>query len=660
MSELEKLDLGSGDPDEERREKLVELFPEACEDGKIDLEALKRALGDVIDEGDERYTFTWPGKADAIRQSQIPSKATLRPRPEKSVNWDTTKNLYIEGDNLEVLKLLQRAYHGKVKMIYIDPPYNTGHDFVYKDSFGDSVKNYKEQAGLTNQSNAETSGRFHSAWCSMMYPRLKLARELLSDDGVIIASIDESERLDLQAILNETFGENNFAGEIVWKNSSKNDSAYVSMQHEYLLLFVKDKGVNAGEWVQRKDGLQEIYSAFDGFRQRYGNDWKAIHAAALDWYKQFPPSSPVYGSKHYSWMDERGVYFPDNISGPNDGQYVYDVVHPVTGKVCKAPGRGWFCPKDEMKRRISENLIHFGDDETTVPNLKTYLRNTENQSLPSILYKDGRVASKKLAKMFGAKVFSNPKDDEVISQLMTALGVSNDDVVLDFFSGSGTTAESAMRANETSGSRIEWLLVQLPENLDENLKTATGSSKKIVANAISYLDNEGKPHLLTELAEDRIVLAGKIIAAEVEKANLQPSFDEEPKKIPDVGFRVLSLDESCFDESDGTQLLDSVIKEDRSDQDVIMEVMLKWGLEPTLPVEQVEAAGYPCWSVANGELVCCMAEGLSVKALEAIAAISPRRVLILDRVLDDSLKLNASYIFGKGTPEGDEIELRTV
>ena len=326
MTDIEKMDLESENLVGDRLAQLKEIMPEVFTEGGIDFDKLRLELGDEIDEGQERYTFTWPGKMDAIRLAQEPSTLTLRPRKDKSEDWDTTQNLYIEGDNLEVLKLLQRGYHGvrgRIKMIYIDPPYNTGSDFIYRDSRRSSIAEYREQAGLTGQSNAKTDGRFHAKWCNLLYPRLKLARELLTNDGIIVVSIDENERTNLQMLLNEIFGETNFAGEIVWKNSSKNDQAYISMQHEYMLVYVKDKSANPGDWTERKEGLEDIYAAFDGFRAKYGNDWKAIHKAALDWYKQFPPSSPIYGNKHYSWMDERGVYFPADISGPNDGQYVY-------------------------------------------------------------------------------------------------------------------------------------------------------------------------------------------------------------------------------------------------------------------------------------------------------------------------------------------------
>ena len=659
MAEIEKMDLESLDVVDERLERMRELFPEVFSESGIDFEKLRLELGDEVEDGDERYAFTWPGKREAIKQSQTPSTATLRPVKKRSFDWDSTENLYFEGDNLEVLKLLQHAYHGKVKLIYIDPPYNTGGDFIYKDTFGNSVQAYKEQAGLTGQSNAKTDGRFHANWCSMLYPRLKLGRELLASDGIIVVSIDENERTNLQLLMNEVFGETNFAGEIIWKNSSKNDQSYISMQHEYMLVYVKDKSNNPGEWTERKEGLEEIYAAFDRFHAQYGNDWKAIHKAALDWYKQFPQSSPVYASKHYSWMDERGVYFPDNISGPNDGQYVYDVIHPVTGKVCKRPSTGWRYPEAEMKRRIDSGLVHFGDDETTVPNNKTYLKNTEWQSLTSMLYQDGRSASKRLASLFGDKVFSNPKDENVLMKLFAAFGIDEGDIVLDFFSGSGTTGDAAWRYSLQTKKHVRWILVQLPENLEDNLRTATGSNKKITKNAIKYLVEHGRPTLLTELAEERLRLVRESLRTDSNSSQQSIFADED--NAGDLGFRVFALDYSGIMKPRPGELMLDVVDPNRSDLDIVFEMMTKWGLDLSLPVEKANMTSYPCYLVAYGELVCCLSQGLTIDALEAIAEIEPRRVFVLDSILDDSLKLNAIQIFKRVEERtGREVELRTV
>lgn len=667
--QVNQLDTESQNPESTREAQLKELFPEAVTEGTgaIDFDKLRELLGEHINTGKERYAFTWPGKHEAIRQSQTPSTATLRPLKEKSVDWDTTENLYIEGDNLEVLKLLQRSYHGQVDMIYIDPPYNTGNDFVYKDSFGDTIENYREQTGQEHASNPETNGRFHSNWLNMMYPRLRLARELLKSTGILVASIDESERKNLQCILDEIFGEANFAGEIIWKNSSKNDQRYISIQHEYLLIYVKDKNQNTGDWKQRKSGLEEIYNEFNHLHSQYGQDWQTIHEKIREWYRQFPPSDPISSNSHYSWMDEHGVYFPDNISGPNAGQYVYDVIHPITGKVVKMPTTGWRYPESEMNRRISQNLVHFGKDETTVPNNKTYLKDTEYQSIPSILYRDGRVASKRLANLFGGmKVFSNPKDVDVLASLMESFNIDDNGIVMDFFSGSGSIGEAAMRFTlKKNTGKLRWILVQLPENLLTNLQTAKGTNKTITRNAIEYLKKQQRPPYLTDLAEERLRLAGADIRSKQVAA--QPTLEDGEPAYLDTGFRVFALDSSNLksDEYTPGQELDiDLVKRGRTNDDLLFEVMLRWGLDLSLPVETKECNGYEYLSVAEGELVCCMNDGLTLEVIEHIVNTDdkPRRVFIPDHVFGEqnNLKLNIVDTLRRASSEGQEIELRTV
>lgn len=666
---LDQLDTESQNPDSNRAERLRELFPEAITEGTgdIDFDKLRELLGKHVSESRERYAFTWPGKHDAIRQSQTPSTATLRPLKEKSVDWDTTENLYIEGDNLEVLKLLQRSYHGQVDMIYIDPPYNTGNDFVYKDSFGDTIENYREQTGQEHSSNPETNGRFHSNWLNMMYPRLRLAREMLKSTGILVASIDENERKNLQCILDEIFGESNFAGEIIWKNSSKNDQRYISIQHEYLLIYVKDKNQNTGDWKHRKSGLEEIYNEFTHLHNQYGEDWQTIHEKIQEWYRQFPPSDPISSNSHYSWMDEHGVYFPADISGPNAGQYVYDVIHPITGKVVKMPTTGWRYPESEMNRRIAQNLVHFGKDETTVPNNKTYLKDTEYQSIPSILYRDGRVASKSLANLFGGtKVFSNPKDVDVLASLMESFNIDDNGIVMDFFSGSGSIGEAAMRFTlKKNTGKLRWILVQLPENLLTNLQTAKGTNKTITRNAIEYLKKQQRPPYLTDLAEERLRLAGADIRSKQVAA--QPTLEDGEPAYLDTGFRVFALDSSNLKSDEyvpGQELDIDLVKRGRTNDDLLFEVMLRWGLDLSLPVETKECNGYEYLSVAEGELVCCMNEGLTVEVIEHIVNTDdkPRRVFIPDHVFGEqnNLKLNIVDALRRASSEGQEIELRTV
>lgn len=634
--------------------KLKELFPEAFTEGKVDLEALKEVLGEYVDGREERYSFTWNGKSKARMIAQTPSAGTLRPCKDESVDWNTTQNLFIEGDNLEVLKLLQKSYHKKVKMIYIDPPYNTGKDFVYKDNFKDNIRNYKEITGQVDSkgrnlsSNPETSGRYHTDWLNMMYPRLKLARNLLKDSGVIAISIDEKEVHNLKKVCDEVFGEENFAGEIIWKNSSKNDQDYISIQHEYILIYVRDKNINKGNWLEKKEGLDEIYRAFESFQAKHGNDWDEIHKEALAWYKQFPESNPIYSSKHYSWLDEKGVYFASDISGPNHGQYVYDLKHPITGNVCKSPASGWRYPEETMLQRVSDNLVHFGSDESTIPNNKTYLKDTEYQSVTSIRYKDGRVASKNLSKLFGENIFTNPKDSELMFELFKSFEVSGDDLVLDFFAGSATTAESIFKLNQAIDAQCKFILVQFPEDLKETLKTATGGSKATIKRAIQYLEVKQLPLNVCEIGKLRISLLKEKIK------------EENPDYQGDLGFKIFKLDstnikpwDADFDTLDQTFLEKMIgnIKPDRTERDVLYEVLLKYGLDLTLPITEHSIAGHKVFDIGMGALMICLSDDISLEVVEGIAKLKEElnpeimRVVFKDSgFANDVVKTNAVQI----------------
>ncbi|MBS1773050.1 MAG: site-specific DNA-methyltransferase [Bacteroidetes bacterium] len=655
----DKLDMMSPDGAQNNIDKIAALFPncvtETAEGKAIDFDLLKQELsGQIVEGTKERYRLEWPGKREAIVTANLPTTKTLRPVREDSVDFDTTENLYIEGDNLEVLKLLQESYLGKIKMIYIDPPYNTGKDFVYKDNFTQDADEFKEDSGQVDEYNQrlvvnpETSGRYHSDWLTMMYPRIKLARNLLTQDGLIAISIDEKEVHNLRKLCDDVFGENNFAGEIIWKNSSKNDQDYISIQHEYILVYVRDKGTNKGSWLEKKEGLDEIYKAFNGFKKEFGEDWEAIHKAALDWYKQFPESNPIYSSKHYSWMDETGVYFPDNISGPNHGQYVYDVTHPKTGKVCKPPASGWRYPESTMIQRIKDGLVHFGKDHTTVPNNKTYLRNTEFQSLTSIRYKDGRVASKNLARLFGENLFTNPKDPDLLCELFKSFRVEKDDIVLDFFSGSGTTGEAVLKLNALAGSTCRYIIVQIPENLEDTLKTATGGGKATVQRAIDFLQRQEKPLNICELAKERIQLS----AAKIK---------EDTKADIDYGFRVYRIDESNMqdvyyrpqDYQQGKlELFADNVKEGRTADDLLAQVMLDWGLPLSLGIEQLSIAKKQVFKVAENSLMACFDKGLDEAFAKELANHKPLRVVFRDASFkDDTAKENVRQLLKQLSPD---------
>lgn len=674
---LKHLDLNSVDGAQLNLDALYQIAPSAFTEvrddktgetvRKVNFEVLRRLLGDNATDGDgEMYQFTWVGKNAARAEAAAPTTKTLRPVVKDSVDWDTTKNVYIEGDNLEVLKLLQRSYLGKVKMIYIDPPYNTGNDFVYHDDYARTAVEEDLEAGNVDElgnrfrKNTDTNGKFHSDWCSMIYSRLLVARSLLTDDGVVFISIDENEVENLRKICDEVMGASNFGGEIVWKNSSKNDQAYITMQHEYILCYVKNKAVNLGNWVEYKDGLDDIFKAFDGFRSQYGNDWEAIHRAALEWYKQFPESNPIFGSKHYSWMDERGVYFPDNISGPNFGQYRYDVLHPITGKVVKEPASGWRYPQTTMEERIKQGLVHFGKDETTVPNNKTYLANTITQSLTSIKYKDGRVASKYLTSLMDANVFNNPKDTSILTLLMKAIGIIDDDIVLDFFSGSASTGEAVLDLANQDVAHARFILVQIAENLDASLEKATGGAKTILKNAIELCNKLEKPHTIPELAKERIRRAGKKIKAD----------NPLTTQRLDTGFRVYRLDESNYEnvslspkeyKQDQLDLFTNNIKPDRTDLDLLYGAMLAWGVRLDLPLQTETVDGCTVYIVNEGDLVACFSEGITDKVVAAMADKSPLRVLFRDTCFkEDAQKINIYEQFKQALGWADDDAFKNI
>ena len=645
--EIEKLSLGSEDLVEDRLEQMRKLVPEAFSEGGVDFHKLRLLLGDEVDEGDERYAFTWPGKADAIRQSQTTSHATLRPCVEKSRgrggedgSFDSG-NVYIEGDNLEVLKLMQRAYHGKVKFIYIDPPYNTGHDFVYHDKFGDTVENYREQTGQTSQSNPETSGRFHSDWCSMMYPRLKLARELLSNRGAICISIDDNEVVALRAICNEIFGESGFVAQIPRQSraSVQNDTD-ISVNHEYILIYAKTrrsanrrlKESNASEW--------------------YRAESFACYPKALDPSRYDNPDN-----------DPRGPWKADPFDAPNvRPNLTYPIVNPDTGEQHLPPrGRCWRTEPAKYQALLAENRIVFGKNGKGRPQLKVFYEEkkafgeVDNTWWDASRISVNSSASKALAEMFdGALPFDTPKPVDLIENLIRlVLPEDEENVVFDFFSGSASTAHAAMLMNFKEKRKLKFIMVQLPEKPDES----TGAGK----NAAKLCEAINQPKTICTVAEERIRRAGKRISEEVEEENRQLKLGEEPKRLPDIGFRVFRLDDSGIERPRDGQLLIDRRKPGRSDLDIIFEAMLRWGYELTYPVEETEFAGYPCYSVAAGDLVCCMQPGLTTDALEAIAASQPRRVLMMDSAIDDTTKLNALAIFRRVEERAQQkIELRTV
>ncbi len=559
---------------------LKKHFPN-CFDGDdnfIQEKMLEVVKSSEIELSKESYSLNWLGKSYARLLTNLPPKTLLHEDKEHNqleANKDS-QNLLLKGDNLEVLKHMVNAYSEKVKMIYIDPPYNTGSDgFVYNDDRKFTPQQLSELAGIDFDEAqrildfSEKGSSSHSAWLTFIYPRLYVARHLLKDDGVICISIDENEHSHLKLLCDEIFGEYNFAGEIVWKNSSKNDQAYISVQHEYLLFYVKSKQFNTGAWNEKKEGLDEIFKAFDGFKKKHGNDWDAIHKEALRWYKEFPESNPITNSKHYSWMDERGVYFPDNISKPANGYY-YDILHPITNQPCKKPAGGWRFIEETMTQKIKENRIHFGKDHTVVPNNKTYLKDTKYQSLTSIKFKDGRVASNQLKGLFGKKdIFTNPKDIALLGDILRAIDVKNEDLVLDFFAGSGSTGHSIFNMNLNDNKNRHFICIQLPE--PTKLKTE--------AYKAGY-------ESIFEITKERLQKASEKIKQD------HPDYDG------DLGFKIFETVEDFRVKGEGELTLenhsffDDAVLSDEQYQTLLTTWCAYDGSLLTTPIQDVDLNGY--------------------------------------------------------------------
>lgn len=657
MPEIDKLTLN--DPETQSADivagnvaALQALFPEAFSEGRVDFEVLKQVLGGAVDEREEKYGLNWHGKRRARQIALTPSTGTLLPCPQDSVDWDTTQNLMIEGDNLEVLKLLQKSYAGKVKLIYIDPPYNTGKDFVYPDDFKDSIKNYLEltgqiEGGLKISSNTDSSGRFHTDWLNMIYPRIKLSKRLLKRDGAIFVSCDEAEQSRLRAMMDEIFGQENFVADLVWAAGRKNDSRLISVSHEYIVCYANDKGYlteQKVEWRQRKKGLEEIYSQYEKLKRLHGSDYAAMTLGLKAWYKSLPDGQPAKAHKHYSQIDKRGVYFAADISWPGGGGPKYDVSHPTTKKLVKIPARGWITPDPEkMQSWIADDRVHFGADETSVPCLKAYLTDQEYQAPYSVFYQDGRAASKRLRALMGCDCFDFPKDETVLQEIFGMM-TSESDVIMDFFAGSGTTAHAVMAQNSTDNHKRKFIVVQLPEPLDPENK-----DQKVAAD---LCDELGKPRTIAELTKERIRRAAKATK------------DANPLFSGDTGFRVYKLASSNIRawEPVSADLENTLLAHaehlvaGRTEADVLTELLLKLGLDLCVPIEQKQIAGKLVHSIGAGALIACLSDGITRDVAEELGtgiaawrkALNPAvdtRVVFKDSgFADNDAKLNMAAI----------------
>jgi len=635
---MEKLDpeRDGASPDivEQNVEELKQLFPEIVTEGKVDFDALREILGDYTDEREERYSFTWNGKSRARRLAQTPSTGTLRPCPEESVNWDTTQNLFIEGENLEVLKLLQKSYHRKIKMIYIDPPYNTGGDFIYPDNFRDSIASYLALTGQADEegkklsANPETSGRYHTDWLNMMYPRLKLARNLLRDDGVLFVSIDDNELANLSSLCTEVFGEENHVATFIWeKRLTRENRSVVSNRHDYVLCFARD--VSASD---RAVGLLPM------------------NEAALARYKN-PDNDP------------RGVWTSVPAiaqSGHGTKSQFYTLTTPSGKKLNPPSGSCWRYTEARMAAAIADNRIWFGSDGSGVPRIKKFLEEGRQGLTAESLWwaKDvgtNDTAKRELTTLFDGKaVFDTPKPVGLIRRMLQ-LTTSDDDIVMDFFAGSAVTGEAALRANVEDSTSLSFILVQLPE--------PTAEESEAFQCGYATIAEVGKERIRRVLGNLR--RGSDDQTAEGETPHVSLLADEHPQSPItdqanlDLGFKVLKLDTSNVREWDVERedvegaLLSSVenVKSDRSEADVLYELLLKFGLDLAVPMEKREIAGKTVHVIGAGALIVCLADDIDVEVVEGIAALKGElapetiRVVFKDAgFADDVVKTNAVQI----------------
>lgn len=631
-------------------DKLKAIFPECFAEGKLDIDKLLSLCGEYIDNDFEKYKFEWKGKAECLKLAQKRSTGTLRPYPEESVNFDDTQNLYIEGDNLEVLKLLQTAYYRKVKMIYIDPPYNTGNDFVYEDDFADPMARYKEITQQTTKSNPETMGRYHTNWLNMMYPRLCLAANLLRDDGVIFISIDDAELYNLKKLCDEVLGEENYVATLVYDKNRKNDAKYFSVGHEYMLVYFKSAAtINECGLVFRanKEGVDEVKKEFERLRKLHNDNWNKVNDGLKALYASWDKDDERKPLARFTKVDEKGPYRDDgNISWPGGGGPKYPVVHPVTGKPCKVPDAGWRFPNPErMQEEIDNGRVVFGADETTLPRIRRNLFEADKQVMRSVTFSYAQTATLDFIKIFdNVRVFDNPKSVEDIKKLIEYVTVKDEnDIILDFFSGSATTANAVMQLNAEDGGNRRFICVQLPEVCDEKSEAYKAGYKNIC-----------------EIGKERIRRASAKIFTEVEEQNKQIQIGEEEKPLPDIGFKVFKLDTSNLKTWDSTPVAEEDmqilfermngmihrVKSDRSDMDMIYEIMLKLGVPLTYSVGKIDVNGKTAFTVGEDcLLLVCLAENVRPEDVEAMAEYAPAKLIIArDSFKDDTAMANAHYI----------------
>ncbi len=644
---MDKLRMQTNNQADVNFRKLAELFPNIVtetidENGKtvraIDKDLLMQEISTAVVEGrEERYQFTWPDKRKAILAANAPSTNTLRPCEKESFGeFNTTENLYIEGDNLEVLKLLQENYLETIKLIYIDPPYNTGKEFVYPDKFSQTTAEYMERSGQLDEEgyilspNMESNGRFHTDWLNMMYPRLKIARNLLTKDGVIFISIDQNEVENLKKICCELYGAGNFVGEIIWQSATDNNPRQISTEHEYILCFAKD--INSlNPWLIESDKAQEIITQYNLIKNQT-DDIQEQQKLLRQWIKRH--ESELKGVAHYNNVDARGVYSNStNSSNTKPGGYTFDIIHPTTGKPCVKPVFGWRWTERTFWDYDKNGDIEWGKDETTQPHVKKRIETVKEQ-FKSIYYEDGRASTKQLEQLLdGKKIFDNPKSVQLLSRIISFATQDDDCTILDFFSGTATTAHAVMEMNAKNGTHKKFIMVQIQEPTDAKSEACKAGFKNIC-----------------EIGKERIRKA----AALIKKTYPGASFDS--------GFRVLKLDTSNMQQvwytpteyvaKDLFELTVDNIKPDRTDGDLLFQTMLELDCPLSSRLESFTINEKKVYSIADGYIMACFETGVTDETISKIAQKRPRFFVMRDSSMaNDSIAVNFEQLFKSYSPD---------
>lgn len=592
-------------------------------------------------------------------------KEPIEPVVGDGVNEDTTHNIYIEGENLEVLRILKQSYKGRVKMIYIDPPYNTGNDFIYPDDYKMPVEEYLKMTGQADESgkklvtNAKSNGAFHTNWLNMMYPRLQIARELLTEDGVIFISIDDNEQANLKLLCDDIFGEENFIAEMIWQGGKKSSGNLVGINHEYLFCITKNRTIRdntLNAFRQKKQGLDKIYSKYSQLKKIHGNDYKSISEGMKDFFNSLPENDPAYAHRMYNLVDERGLFQSDNSSAPDkpETRSHRALIHPVTKTECPVPTMGWRFTDSTLDKLVSEKRIYFGDDETHVPRVKRYLKEYEYEIPSTVFYRPGSAASSKLTKIFGAKIFENPKDRNEIQRLIsfvtckinideeeneTITPSDKEDIILDFFSGSGTTAHAVMQLNFENNSKIKYIMVQLPHPCEQKSEAYKAGYKNIC-----------------EIGKERIRRAGAKILEET-KANKDMFTEDNPL---DVGFKVYRLQKSNFEKytpvegqtEDSKNMLFQELENNLiplvdgwKPENVLTEIILRQGFALDCTKEKIDSfKNNTVWKITDAadavskkiKLYVCLDSAINEDTIKALTLGDDEKFICLDSAIDDS------------------------